>query len=74
VAVADPAQQQPLQSLQSLAGDEVPERAAEAGLGAVPPVLLGEVVEAVVDLDQPVLVIDRVAERLPADAQRLMTR
>jgi len=45
-----------------VAGDEVPERAAEAAVGAVPAVLAGEGVVAVVDLDQPVLVVDRVAE------------
>src|SRR6476619_1226435 len=54
----------PSQLLHLVAGDEVPERAAEAGACPVPAVLLGEAIVAVVDLDQAVLIVDRVAERL----------
>ena len=71
--LADPPHQQPLQLLHLVAGDEVPERAAEAGAGAVPAVLLGEAVVALVDLDQVVLVVDRVAERLSPDRSRRLS-
>jgi hypothetical protein len=66
-----PSQQHPLQFLQLLAGDEVPERAAEAAVGAVPAVGLGEGVEACVDLDQAVVIVDYVAESCLSDQLRL---
>jgi len=61
--VADPPQQQSLQLAHVAAGDEVPEQAAEA-VAAVPAVLLREAVVALVEPDQAILVVDRVAEGL----------
>ncbi len=54
----------------SLPGDVVPERAAEAAAGVAPAVLLGEAVVALVDPDQVVVLVDRVAERLRSSCSR----
>jgi hypothetical protein len=69
---ADPPYQHRLQLFQFMAGDEVPERAAEALAGPIPAVLLAEAVIAVVDFDQVVLVVDRVAEDGDGDQTRLV--
>lgn len=65
--VADAPHQHPLQFFQLLTGDEIPEQAPEAVPGASPAVVLGEAVVPLVDLDQVVVLIDRVAENRRSD-------
>jgi hypothetical protein len=48
-------------------GDEVPKRAPEAAAGALPAVLGSEGVEAAIDLDETVLLVDYIAESRLSD-------
>jgi hypothetical protein len=51
-------------------GNEVPERAPEAAAGALPAILGGEGIEAPVNLDESILLVDYIAEARPSDRLR----